>query len=168
MELWDVYDRNRNKTGRVHERGVPIARGDYHICVFVWVFNSKGQMLLTKRSPEKAYYSNLWANTGGAAILGESSIQAVQRELYEETGIHADFSELHFVATYRRKSAFCDIYFLFKDVELSEVVLQPGETCDAIWVDRSTLERLIGEKQVAQPDVDRYRQLKEQIWEHLR
>lgn len=28
MELWDVYDKNRNKTGKTHVRGVPMAEGE--------------------------------------------------------------------------------------------------------------------------------------------
>ncbi len=30
MELWDVYDKNRNKTGKTHVRGVPMAEGVPH------------------------------------------------------------------------------------------------------------------------------------------
>ena len=31
MELWDIYDDNRLKTGRTVERGNPMAPGEYHI-----------------------------------------------------------------------------------------------------------------------------------------
>jgi len=93
MELWDVYDRNRKPLGRTHRRGNLLAKGEYHISVFVWVFNSAGEVLLTKRSPEKPSFPNMWAMTGGAVLAGEDSLHAVQRELFEETGIRASYEE---------------------------------------------------------------------------
>lgn len=54
-ELWDVYDRNRNKTGRFHERGEPMAKGDYHLIVQVWILNGNGEFLITKRNPSQSF-----------------------------------------------------------------------------------------------------------------
>ncbi|MGE7674016.1 hypothetical protein ACQKMV_10610 [Lysinibacillus sp. NPDC094403] len=47
MEIWDVYDKNRNKTNKLHMRGE--VDGDYHIVVHVWIKNNKGEFLLAKR-----------------------------------------------------------------------------------------------------------------------
>ena len=33
MELWNVYDQYRQITDRIHERGVEMKDGDYHIVV---------------------------------------------------------------------------------------------------------------------------------------
>lgn len=163
MELWDVYDENRKPLNKKHIRGVPMRRGEYHLAVFVWVFNRRGELLLTKRSPEKRSYPNLWALTGGAVLAGESSIRAVQRELLEETGIHAETREFSLAETYLRKDCFCDVYFLEKDVPLSEMVMQPGETCDCRWVSRAEFEAMIERKEIANPDAKRYRQLGEKL-----
>lgn len=35
MEVWDVYDKNRNKANKIHVRGNPLAVDDYHIVVHV-------------------------------------------------------------------------------------------------------------------------------------
>ena len=168
MELWDLYDKERRPLGKTHLRGVPLAKGEYHLVVFVWVFNSCGQVLMTKRSPEKQSYPNLWEHTGGSAMAGESSMQAIRRELFEETGIRAEARELTLVDTYTRVGSFCDIYFLQKDVALSELTLQPGETCDAKWVTRAELEKMIAQGQVAKPDVQRYEQLKGKLKDLLK
>lgn len=50
-----------------------------------------------KRHPDKASYPNYYELTaGGSALKGETSLQAVQRELAEETGILADnFNLIH-------------------------------------------------------------------------
>ena len=49
MELWDVYDAQRQPLGKTHVRGVPMAPGEYHLVVFVWVFDGRGRVVMTKR-----------------------------------------------------------------------------------------------------------------------
>ena len=165
MELWDVYDENRSPLGRTHARGRRMRKGEYHLVVFVWVFNSRGELLLTKRSPEKRSFPNKWDPTGGAVLAGENSLQAVQRELFEETGIRAEQSEFVWVDSYRRagKHDICDVYFLRRDAEPDELVMQAGETCGAMWVDRQKLERMIAQDMVAAPDATRYRLMGEKL-----
>ena len=169
MELWDLFDKNRRPLHRTHVRGVPMRRGEYHLVVFVWIFNSSGQTLLTKRSPEKKTYPNFWSPTGGAVQSGETSLQAVARELQEETGIHAEKSEFVLLTSVRvaPRSYFSDIYLLQKDVPLSEIVLQEGETCDAKWVSKAEFEAMIAAGEIAPPDVERYRSLQERFDEVL-
>jgi len=36
MELWDIYDKYRHKTGRIHERGIPLKDGDYHLVLHIF------------------------------------------------------------------------------------------------------------------------------------
>lgn len=158
MELWDVFDENRRPLHRTHVRGVPMRRGEYHLVVFVWIFNSAGQTLLTKRSPEKKNYPNTWSPTGGAVQAGETSLQAIARELREETGIVAAETEFALMMSLRisSRSYFSDIYSLKKDVPLSQIVLQEGETCDAKWVNRAEFEAMIARGEIAPPDAERY------------
>ena len=163
MEFWDVLDKNRRFLNKKHVRGMPMKNGEYHLAVFVWVFNREGKVLLTKRSPEKNAYPNLWALTGGAVQSGESSLDAIRRELLEETGICAETDEFVPMDTYLRKSCFCDVYFLKKDVPLSNLVMQPGETCDAKWVSRAEFAQMAQEGQIAEPDVIRSRELGEKL-----
>ena len=47
-EYWDIFDMDRRSTGRQHLRGTPMADGDYHLVVNIWVVNSAGQVLLTQ------------------------------------------------------------------------------------------------------------------------
>ena len=150
MELWDIYDRQRRTTGRFHVRGTPMGRGEYHLTAFVWVFNRQRELLLTRR-----------------ALVGETSLQTVRRELREETGIEADEADFHLVRSFREHSTFSDVYFLFHDIPLSALHLQPGETTEARWVSKAGLEALVASGEVAQPDVRRLRQLRDEfrkIW----
>lgn len=53
-ELWDLYDKDRQPLGRTIQRGQPMQEGEYHLGVTVAVFNTKGEILSTRRAPGKA------------------------------------------------------------------------------------------------------------------
>ncbi|MBO5317125.1 MAG: NUDIX domain-containing protein [Oscillospiraceae bacterium] len=78
MEFNDIYDKNRNLTGRVHKRGTPWRFGEYGLVVCVWVYDGRGRILLTRRAKGKSY-AGTWENSGGAAQAGENSRQAIVR-----------------------------------------------------------------------------------------
>lgn len=131
-ELWDIYDENRQPTGRLHQRGVPMEKGDYHLTVFVWKLNSRGELMLTKRSPNKDF-GNLWETTAGSALAGDDSLAAALRETKEETGLILDPQLGRLTATHRGKNVFADIWLFRQDFDLADVVLQEGETCDVMY-----------------------------------
>ena len=106
------------------------------------VRNSKGEFLITKRHPDKKA-GNLWEFTGGGTLAGESTKQSAVRELQEETGIQAKESELQLFVTYQHKNYFQNLFLLCKDIEISKVVLQPGETIDAKWATEETILQMI-------------------------
>ena len=91
-EYNDIYDRDRNLTGRVHRRGSRWNKDEYGLVVCVWVYDGKGKVLLTRRAPQKSA-PGTWENSGGAAKAGEDSLSAIVRELREETGIVASPEE---------------------------------------------------------------------------
>ena len=69
-EFWDVRDAHGVKLGRLHERGTPMREGEYHLSVTVWIANSRGEFLISKRAPAKNS-PNMWEPTGGGALAGE-------------------------------------------------------------------------------------------------
>ena len=53
-EFWDIYDTNRNKTGKTAERGVyELKEGEYHVIVNAIIMNSKNEILISKRASHK-------------------------------------------------------------------------------------------------------------------
>ena len=147
MELNDIYDKDRNLTGRTHRRGTPWQKGEYGLVVCVWVYDGNGRVLLTRRAPEKSY-PHTWENSGGAAQAGESSRQAITRELYEETGIRAEPEEFELLDSGMDRSCHYDFYCLKRTVPIEEVRLQPGETDGVRWATYEEVHRLIEEKQI--------------------
>lgn len=147
MEYSDVYDANRNLTGRRHLRGTPWKRGEYGLIVCVWVYDGKGNILMTRRAPEKSF-PGTWENSGGAAQAGETSRQAIARELYEETGIRVDPEEFELLDSRRDRDAFFDFYALQNDTPVEKIVLLPGETTDVKWVSFQEIHQMIRRRQI--------------------
>ena len=147
MEWNDIYDKDRNLTGRVHRRGTPWRSGEYGLVVCVWVYDDEGHLLLTRRAPEKTF-AGTWENSGGAAKAGETSLQAIRRELFEETGIQSEESEFQLISSDTDKNAHYDFYCVHKNVPVSEIVLLPGETDDVKWVTFDQIHEMIREKKI--------------------
>lgn len=147
MEFNDIYDENRNLTGRIHRRGMPWKKGEFGLVVCVWVHDGHGRLLLTRRAPEKTF-AGTWENSGGAAKAGETSREAIVRELFEETGIRAREEEFEFLATARDKCMFYDHYCLKRQTPLEEIVLLPGETDRAKWVTFDQVHEMIEDGQI--------------------
>lgn len=86
-ELWDVYDENRNLTGKtISRKNFLSGNGKYHLVVHIWIKNSNNEWLISKRTPNK-FCPLLWECTGGSVLAGESSIEGALREVKEELGI---------------------------------------------------------------------------------
>jgi len=132
MELNDIYDEYRNLTGRVHQRGTPWLPGEFGVVVCVWVYDGRGHLLLTRRAKGKSF-AGTWENSGGAVKAGETSREAISRELYEETGILVAPEEFEYLDTDRDRNMFYDHYCVKRSVSLKEIVLLPGETDDVMW-----------------------------------
>lgn len=147
MELNDIYDKDRNPTGRVHVRNTKWAPGEYGLVVCVWVYDGKGNLLMTRRAPQKSF-AHTWENSGGAARAGETSLQAIKRELFEETGIRAEERDFEFLSTTRDNHFFYDHYCLKAEVSLDEIVLQPGETDAVKWVNFAQVHEMIRKREI--------------------
>jgi len=142
-ELWDVYDENRNLTGRLHRRGDPLKPGEYHLVVHVWILNSRGEFLLTKRAPNKGF-PNTWESTGGSALAGDDSLIAALREVKEETGLALDEARGNCILQMRKADYFRDVWLFRQDFDLKDVVLQPGETTDKMYANAEMIQRMWG------------------------
>lgn len=95
MEIFDLYDENRIKTGQTIPRGSVISDGFYHMVVHICIFSSEGKMLIQQRQPFKKGLSNLWdVSAGGSAVSGDTSRSAAVRELSEELGIDIEPAKL--------------------------------------------------------------------------
>jgi len=146
-ELWDVLDINRNPIGKLHERGQPLGPGEYHLVIFVWIVNDRGEFLISKRSPNKPA-PLLWENTGGAAVTGDDSLTTALKEVREELGIILLPENGELYTSFRTDfpqggGDFCDVWLFRQNCDLADVVLQPDETCDAMLATKEQILQMM-------------------------
>ena len=127
-ELWDLYTKDKEKTGRTHQRGLPMPENYYRLAIHVCIFNSKNQLLIQQRQPFKKGWPNMWDVTvGGSAVAGDSSTQAAERELFEELGLKLDLSGERPFLTMNFSGGFDDFYIIEQEIDLAGLRLQPEE-----------------------------------------
>lgn len=144
MEIFDLYTAAREKTGQTMVRGSAAPDGLYRLVVHVCIFNSRGEMLIQQRQPFKSGWPNMWDITlGGAVTAGETSQQGAHRELMEELGIDADFTHTAPTVSTSFRNGFDDLYILHRDLELSQLQLQPEEVQAAKWAGKSEILAMI-------------------------
>lgn len=143
-ELWDILDKNGEKTGKTVERSRGcLSKGEYHLVVHIWILGSDGRVLIQRRSLDKPLMPGEWAATGGAAVSGEDSLTAAQRELCEEVGIALEKDDFLLVKRIPRRNSLLDIYFVRCNVAASELRLQTEEVSEVCWVHRNKLKQMI-------------------------
>ncbi len=151
MELWDIYDENGLTTGRTHPRGAPQKPGEYHLVCTVILFNEKGDLLCTHRSPEKTLAPNMWESPGGGVLAGEDSLSGAIREIGEELGLTLAREQLTLLYRERREEFFMDVFVGRVDVALSSLRFQPGETDGARWLSIDEWERMARAGEILTP-----------------
>ena len=144
MELWDVYDKNRNKTGKTVVRGEPFPDDAFHLVVHVCAFNTLGEMLIQQRQPFKDGWPDMWDVTvGGSVVAGESSQQAAARELFEEIGLAMDFTETRPHLSVSFTFGFDDFYLMETEIEVDKLALQYEEVQRVKWASKEDIFSLI-------------------------
>ena len=147
MEFNDVYDKYRNRTGKLHRRGTRWKFGEYGLVVCVWVYDGEGNLLLTRRAPGKSF-AGTWENSGGAVKTGENSRAGIARELFEETGIRALPEEFEFLGSDRDRHTHYDFYCLKRTTPIEQIVLLPGETDAAQWASFEKVSQMVKDGQI--------------------
>ena len=136
-ELWDIYDENRKKTGKLAEREVTKLEfgKEFHIVVQGIILNSKNEILISQRAPHK----NLglqWECNGGSILAGETSLEGIIRELKEELGLEFSKREAIFLKEIRgrRFPNFKDLWLFRRDIDIKDIKFNDGEAIAAKWV----------------------------------
>lgn len=144
MEEWDLYDRDRIKTGKTVKKGDRFEANEFHLAIHICIINAEGLMLIQQRQPFKEGWPNMWDLTvGGSAGTGESSHQAAERELFEEIGYRVDLSNQRPIFTINFTRGFDDYYVIEANPKLELLQLQSSEVQNVKWASKTEILTLI-------------------------
>lgn len=116
--------------------------------VTVFVRDSGGRFLTTRRSPQKAYYPGCWEVTSGTAQAKEDGLAAAVRELAEETGLAPGPAAFHYLGrlehpTDGQGGIFILDHFLVQLPSAAPAIrMQPEEVADWRWRTPDEVEQL--------------------------
>ena len=146
MEQWDIYDENKQKTGRTMNRNDwNMQPGDFHLTVLGVLRRPDGTYLITRRRMDKEWAPGCWEVPGGGVRAGESVENAVKREILEETGVDVSNADGGYVFSYKRvnpeekNNYFVDIFRYTMDIPDSAVHTQEREVMEYAF---ATLEQI--------------------------
>lgn len=137
-EALDILDSFGNLTGAKAAKKEIHQEGLWHQTVHVWIYNSRGEVLLQKRAKTKNSWPCLWdISAAGHIDAGEAPLRAALRELYEELGIRAkaeEFKPLRIVKSIKHipqkdyhDYEFEHVYLLKFDGKISDLKLENEE-----------------------------------------
>ena len=156
LEMWDIYDINRKKTGRLAERDVyEFKEGEFHIVVQAIIMNSRNELLISKRAANKGF-AHMWEFNGGSVLAGETSLEGIIREVKEELGIEFTKKEAIFfkeILGYKISPNFKDMWLFRKDIDIKDIVFTDRETIEAKWVNIDEFMKMFENKEIV-PVID--------------
>ena len=153
MEYLDLYDVNKNLTGEkiVRGKGKPqVPENNYINIVIIFMQNSEGKFLFQITSKEKG---NEIATTGGHVKSGQTSYEAILAEVDEELGLDISKEDVKMIDSYIFGVAFMDVYYLNKDINISDLKLQVDEVESVEWFPIDRIKELINEGKVRKGNI---------------
>lgn len=145
MEYLDVYDKDKNLIGKKierHQSRDDLKDGEYFLFEQAWIINSKNQILLTRRAPNKKY-GGFWEPTSGHVQSGETSLAGIKREIEEELGVKVGKDEIALVKSYIDKKSIREIWIVKKNINIDELKFIDNEVSDAKFVSIEEFEQML-------------------------
>lgn len=144
MELWDVYDKDRNKTNQTIEAQNKLAKDQYRLIIHVCIFNSDNKMLIQKRHDNKTIYPNVWdVSVGGGVMANEDSHTAAEREVLEELGYKLSLKDQRVALTFNFDDGFDDFFLIKQDPDIKKLTIQKDEVVDVMWASRDEILKML-------------------------
>lgn len=148
VEMIDIYNENKERTGEILPRGAKLSKGQYMLYVLAVLEDEYGKILATRRSLNKKWAAGTWEILGGSAKAGESSEVAVLREIIEEIGLDIAKHEGKIIYSYKNEDTesgdnyFVDIYHFKGCFNKSSIKVNKNEVTDYRFVDESDIRKL--------------------------
>ena len=131
-EFCDIYDVNKRPTGKTVDRAaIALNDDEYFLIVSAVLVSADKKILITKRDRKKLWSPGMWEIPGGGVKSGESSLEAIYREILEETNINLFSRDYKILHTQKRKTVEGNKYcFEITKDDIENIKGQEGEVSD--------------------------------------
>ena len=153
-ELIDIVDENNNLTGVQKMKSEAHYDGLWHRGAHVWIYNSKGEVLLQLRAKEKDLFPDMWdVSVAGNVLAGEEPIVSALREIQEEIDLNIKKEDLELYDIRTEKiifreivnNGFCYVYLLKYDGDISNLKIQKEELQKIEFIPIENIEKELKE-----------------------
>ena len=153
--------------------------GSWHRVSHIWIYNSKGEMLIQHRNHDKEIHPNLWdIGAAGHIPAGETPLEGAIRETEEEIGLEITKKDLEFIQIKSsisnlkdkiKNNEFAYIYLLKFEGKITDLKIQQEELQDLKFIKVKTLKTELKTKpQIYVPHLEYWNEMIEIIENKLK
>ena len=169
MEYLQLFDENKNmlKETIARDNKLNVKNGNYFMIVLLFIENDKHEFLIQKTSKES---KSVYAVPGGHVSYGDDNITTVIKEAKEELDLELVKDEIILIASEKLDIAYCDIFYVHKNIPIEDFKLQKEEVDSVYWMREEEINNLIKEDKFRKSNIDKYYKVleylkeKESIW----
>ena len=158
MEYLQLFDDNKEmldeKILRSEKKNVQ--NGRYFMIVLIFIENDNHRFLIQKTSAKKG---SEYATTGGHVTFGDNGLVTAIKEVEEELGIKIEENEINFVDSIKYPVAYCEIYYVHKNINIKELVLQEEEVESIDWYSIDEIKTLISNNQLRKGNIEPFEKI---------
>lgn len=172
MELIDILDEDGNKTGNTSTIKELHTSGKWHKVVGIIIYDFNNRILIQRRSLKEISSPGKWdIAAAGHVNSGESEIEAIKRELFEEIGLNLEDNQIKYFMSYKKevsnetvnKKHLEDIYISqISPININEFKIQKEEVEEVKWVSINELKDMMKKNSFISRD-----NLYERLFEYL-
>lgn len=156
-ELIDVLDNYGIRTGQTLSREKIHELGAIHRAVHLYLFDKSNNLLLQRRSNHVDHYPGMFSiSLTGHINAGESSSEALHREIREELRFNPDDMKIDFLFSFRQDAEisktyidrqFNDVYACYHDFKVEEVLFDTHDISEVKLVPFSEFYEMANNKE---------------------
>jgi len=151
--LIDVLSSSGIRTGEILSRKEVHRLGKYHRVIHLYLFNSKNEILLQKRSPMLDNYPGSFSiSVLGHVNAGEFSSATVKREVEEELGIDVSQLKFDFLFSFFQEAIlsetyidrqFIDVYVIYAKIDPNSIKFDRSEVSEIKFVSFESFREMV-------------------------